>query len=413
MFKHVNQPVHSEYRYYQSPFTSQNGQWFNPYILKDHLTSASHQQSTKPFANTFNRPHLNIKLDDKYRVRALVKSGSSVSLGDSSLIQHLKKQFPIAPPVNVTDCHNAKKPTLGCYGAMLSVEDPLPYPLLNKPVNIHMTENLSSELILGTDFLRDHGAIVSMRSNNVIFLPDKYFAVSLNQKPIVCKAFSSVIDNDLEIEDLANYNMATFAVQPVEDTEILYMDQKTIHVQIIANNHTMIHKPGTTIMLTSGFAPQPQIRDGLYSIDHNNTIRVTIKNSSTGSLSLRQNRPIPGIVAHDLELGYHEPVAITKETLRALFLKDQTVKAAKLAGVMPSIASSSASTLAKDHPYYSTPTPEEYISSVQDQFNQASSLFQASGLDPPGTKTKPKQAPSLAKRSNLQSQFDASGIEKE
>jgi hypothetical protein len=191
--------------------------------------------------------------------------------------------------------------------------------------------------------------------------------------------------------------------------DILYMDQKTIHVQIIANNHTMIHKPGTTIMLTSGFAPHPQIPDGLYLVDHNNTIRVTIKNSSTGSFPLRKNRPIPGIVAHDLTMGYHEPVEITKDTLRALFLKDQIVRAAT---VMPDIASS-ASTLSKDHPEYSQPTPEEYISSVQDQFEQASSLLQASGLDPPGTKSKPKQAPTLATRTNLKSQFDASGIEQE
>ena len=38
-------------------------------------------------------------------------------------------------------------------------------------------------------------------------------------------------------------------------------------------------------------------------------------------------------MAHDLTVGYHEPVEITKETLRALFLKDQTVKAAELAGL--------------------------------------------------------------------------------
>jgi hypothetical protein len=83
-----------------------------------------------------------------------------------------------------------------------------------------------------------------------------------------------------------------------------------------------------------------------------------------------------------------------------------------MAGIMPDIASS-ASTLSKDHPEYSQPTPEEYISSVQDQFEQASSLLQASGLDPPGTKSKPKQAPTLATRTNLKSQFDASGIEQE
>jgi hypothetical protein len=201
MFKDINQPVHSEYRYYQSPVSNQKKQWFNPYISQNHVTSESHQNNQKHFTHNPNRPHLNIKLDDKYRVKALVDSGSSVCLGDSSLIHQLKKQFPIAPPVNVTDVHNARKPTLGCYGAMLSVEDPLPYPLLDKPINIHMTENLSSELIIGTDFLRDHGAIVDIRSNNAIFLPDQYFAVSLSQKPIVCESFSSVVANDMEIQD--------------------------------------------------------------------------------------------------------------------------------------------------------------------------------------------------------------------
>ena len=33
---------------------------------------------------------------------------------------------------------------------------------------------------------------------------------------------------------------------------------------------------------------------------------------------LRQNRPIPGIIAHDLAMGYHEPVKIKKDTLSAL-----------------------------------------------------------------------------------------------
>ena len=190
------------------------------------------------------------------------------------------------------------------------------------------------------------------------------------------------------------------------------MDQKTIHVQIIANNHTMSHKPNTTIMLTSGFAPNPQIPDGLYSVDQDHTIRVTIRNSSTGNLHIRQNRPIPGIVAHDLALGYHEPVEITKEILRALFLKDQTVKAAKLAGILPENTKDDIE-LTKDHPEYRPPTPEQYISSVQTQFEEACSLLQASGLEPPGIKNKPKQQPTTEVRNNLKAQFDASGIEGE
>ena len=412
MFRFKYQPVCSEYRHYQ-PLFDNYSQFHNSYKLQDHFTSASHNRVTKAFSENPERPHLNVILDNQHSVKALVDSGSTICLGDSSLLQRLNKQFPIAPPVNVTDVHNSKQPTLGCYGARLSVKDPLPYPITDQNINIHMTDHLSSELILGTDFLKEHGAIIDIRSNNTIFLPDEYFALSLSKKPIVCEAFASVVDNDDDSQEEASHEIATFAVQPVEDVEILYMDQKTIHVQIVENNHTINHKPGTTIMLTSGFAPHPQIPDGLYSVTDKNTIRVTIKNSSTGAIQLRQNRPIPGIVAHDLITGYHEPVEITKENLRALFLQDQTVQAAQMAGVMPSTSSLNPSSLTANDAEYSRPTPEEYVSSVLHQFEQASSLLQASGLEPPGSKSKPKQSPSLAVKTNLLSQFDSAGLDKE
>ena len=319
-------PVHSEYR--QSRMINHNV--LQPHVLKEHVTSASYQSNRTHLSNYSKRPHLQIILDKNLTIQALVDTGSSICIGDSSLIQYLEKKFPIASPVNVTDVHNTKRPTLGCFQANITVEDPLPYPIENEKINIHMTHNLSSKLILGTDFLQQHGAIIDVKSNNTIFLPNEYFPVSLCQKPIVCEAFSSIVTNDSKTKDLTQYNTAMFAVQPTEDVDILYTYQKTIHVQIITENHRMTYKPGTTIMLTSGFAPFPQIPEGLYTIEDNNTIQVTIKNSSTGTLTLLQNRPIPGIVAHDLELGYHDPVEIHKDTLRALFLKDQTVAAAKM-----------------------------------------------------------------------------------
>jgi hypothetical protein len=72
----------------------------------------------------------------------------------------------------VTDVHGGKKQTLGCYTAILSVEDKLPHPLKNKDINIHMQDNLSSEIVLGTDFLGSHGTIIDIKSNNAIFLPN-------------------------------------------------------------------------------------------------------------------------------------------------------------------------------------------------------------------------------------------------
>jgi hypothetical protein len=192
MLRCNNQPVQSEYRHYQSQACQ--AQWFQPYTLQEHITTTSQQHYEKSFAFNPSRPHLNIKLDDKHKVRALVDSGSSICLGDSSLIRHLKHKFPTAPPINVTDVHKGRKQTLGCYTARLSVEDQLPHPLKNRQINIHMQNNLSSELVLGTDFLKDNGAIIDFKSNNAIFLPDELFAVSLSQKPIVCEAFASVIN---------------------------------------------------------------------------------------------------------------------------------------------------------------------------------------------------------------------------
>ena len=410
MLKYNNQPVRSEYRHSQSQ--DDTAQWFQPYVLQEHISTASklnHDQSVTPHPN---RPHLNINLDDNFKVKALVDSGSSICLGNSSLIHHLKYQLPIAPPINVTNVHKERKQTLGCYTAMLTVEDQLRQPVENRQINIHMQDNLSSELVLGTDFLKENGAMIDFKTNNVTFLPSELLAVSLSQKPIMEEAFASAINGDITLEDLDTYNMATFAVQPIQDAEIPFMDQKIIHVKIITNNHSMVHRPGTTIMLTSGFAPDPQIPEGLYSIDHDHRIKVAIKNSSTGTLSLRQNRPIQGIVAHDLAQGYHEPVEITRKTLRALFLKNHTLQASKLAGLKLQKPANSTH-LANSHQDYKQTTPGEYISSVTTKFEEASSLLQASGLEPPGVKHKPKHAPSAVIRDNLKAQFNTSGIEGE
>ena len=422
MHKSIQLPVYSDYRHSIGPLQAQwsqphqikspfQPQWYQPYVLQEHVTTAAHRDQ-KAFVYNSDRPHLNVKLDDKHSVRALVDSGSSVCLGDSSLMKRIKAQWPSAPPINVTNVHKGRMQTLGCYTSKLSVEDNLPHPLVNKQINIHMQDNLSSELVLGKDFLGDNGAVIDMRTNNVIFLPKELHPVSLNQKPIVCEAFASVIDQEIPLDKIEQYDLSAFAVHPTQDVEIPFMDQKTIHIKIMENQKSMIHKPDTTFMITSGFAPDPQIPEGLYSINHDHSIRITIKNSSTGTLFLKQNRPIPGIVAHDLTEDYHEPVEITRETLRALFLKDQTVKAAKLAGVMP-LSATDSSILAADHPDYVQPTPEQYISSVMTQFEEASSSLQASGLEPPGIRKKPTQGPTQAIRDNLLSQFDATGVDGE
>ena len=94
---------------------------------------------------------------------------------DSSLFQHIKATYPKIPPINVTNAYLETKQTLGCYTSLLSVLDKLPHPIVNKKINMHMQDNLSSKLVLGTDFLADHGAVIDVRSNEIIFYKQNYF----------------------------------------------------------------------------------------------------------------------------------------------------------------------------------------------------------------------------------------------
>ena len=118
-----------------------------------------------------NRPHLNVILDKKHKVKALVDSGSTICLADSSILNHIVNKSAIGPAISVTNCHNSRKKTQGCYRATVDVNENLPHPLRDKPIDIHVTKRLSSELILGTDFLKVNGAIINVRDNSVTFMP--------------------------------------------------------------------------------------------------------------------------------------------------------------------------------------------------------------------------------------------------
>ena len=70
----------------------------------------------------------------------------------------------------------------------LDVDEDLPYPMKNKSINIHVTNKLSSELILGTDFLKANGAVINVGENSVTFLPEGMAAIAKCYKPILREA---------------------------------------------------------------------------------------------------------------------------------------------------------------------------------------------------------------------------------
>ena len=250
---------------------------------------------------------------------SVVDSGSTICLANASTLNHIADTSAIGPAISVPNCHNSREQTRGCYRAILDVDEDLPHPTRNKPINIHVTKKLSSELILGTDFLKVNGAIINVRDNSVTFLPEGMAAIAKCDKPILREAVMASGEIATPYEDLTDTYQNTYMLQPIEDKIIGHMDQITLHTKIITES-PMLLKPGTTLMITSGLSPAPYVPDGLYTVKDNNLVQLTLRNTDVCPLTLLKNKPITGITVHLLDTEYYEEVPISKDTLRTYLL---------------------------------------------------------------------------------------------
>ena len=195
----------------------------------------------------------------------------------------------------------------------------MPHPLRDKPIDIHVTKKLSSELILGTDFLKVNGAIINVRDNSVTFLPEGMAAIAKCDKPILREAVMASGEEVTPYKHLTETYQNTYMLQPTENKNVGHMDQITFHAKIITES-PMLLKPGTTVMITSSLAPTPYMPDGLYTVKDNNLVQLTMRNTNICPLTLLKNKPIMGIKVHLLDEDYYEEVPISKDTLRTYFL---------------------------------------------------------------------------------------------
>ena len=112
----------------------------------------------------------------------------------------------------------------------------MPYPLRDKPINIHVTKKLSSELTLGTDLLKNNGAIINVRDNSVTFLPEGMAAIAKCDKPILREAIMASGEKTTPYEDLTETYKNTYMLQPTENKNVGHMDQITFHAKIITES---------------------------------------------------------------------------------------------------------------------------------------------------------------------------------
>ena len=127
-----------------------------------------------------------------------------------------------------------------------------------KPINIHVTRGVSSQLILGTDFLKENGAIINVRDNTVAFLSEDMATIAKCSKPILREAIASSTEIKTLYDDLIKTHPDTYMIQPIENKILGHKDQITFHAQVITT-HSFILQPGTTVLVTSNIAPAPYL----------------------------------------------------------------------------------------------------------------------------------------------------------
>ena len=184
----------------------------------------------------------------------------------------------------------------------------------------------------------------------------------------------------------------TYMLQPTKDKNVGHMDQITFHTQIITDS-PMLLKPGTTVLITSSLAPAPYVPDGLYSVKDNNLVQLTMRNTDVRPFSLPKNKPTIHL------LDYYEEVPISKDTLRTYFLSQEIGN------------DTTNPTHNGDEPKPQDVSPKQHLENIQQKLRHATSLLDASELDPPGNREKPPHYPSPAVRRILLDQCDTKDIE--
>ena len=276
--------------------------------------STPKQNHPNPWIQYPNKPYLNVTLDNTHKIKALVDSGSAISLADLSTMDHITNKATGGPPISMTSCQNTRVNSRGCYKATIDVDEDLPYPTRTKQIRIHVINNLSSELILGNDFLKENGAVINPRDNSVIFSPKRTTAIARSGSQTL-QGTAMVFEKGITpYEDLVDDHQNTHTLHPKETKLLGQRDQITFHAKIKTDTST-IFKPGTTVMITSSLTPTPCVPDGLYSTKDDNMVQITIRNTEVYPIELIKGKPITGITVYLLD-KYYNRTAKPEDTLR-------------------------------------------------------------------------------------------------
>ena len=147
--------------------------------------------------------------------------------------------------------------------------DVTPNPVRNATAFLHATENLSSQLLLGCDFLMNNGAVIDVKSKTVTFYPEEAQAIHATNHPLFLEACSLAYPHKNQAqEDFFSNN--TYTASPAETVRIGVADSRQLKVKIDTCSG-LLYPPGAKVMVSGSPSgdDRPCILDGIYTVGQN------------------------------------------------------------------------------------------------------------------------------------------------
>ena len=227
-----------------------------------------------------NKLHINATINKSRKVEAQIDSGSAICLAGPSILNHIANKSIAGPPITITNCHNNWENTQGCYKATINVDESLHHPIGDKQISIHITNNLPSELILGTDFLKGSGAVINLIHNRLM-PPEEKEAIARHINPILQEATTATGVRNTPHGNLANAHQGEHMIKPAKTEVWRHADQKTLSTRL-TNGTPGVPKRSTTSTTTSDLTPMSYVVSSQYSKRESNRAQTATTSTDMG-----------------------------------------------------------------------------------------------------------------------------------
>ena len=372
-----------------------------------------------------DRPHVQIKIAGT-KFWTLLDTGASISLITKKAILHLAQNINLQlqdRKVYVQDCHSNVKETNGAITLTFDVLTPNTQQTEISSITavFHITDNLSSDVLLGCDVLRILGCNIDMKPEKIkVSFNQREANIFLNNKhPLFVSASAATAKSSIDPVLTDYVSKYSFAASPLNDMVIHPGDQKSFRVEINTDVHMQLQPGALVVVQSDGLnLPQPStvLETTFANVEYGNKIQITMANKSTKVAELKKSQPIPGLLIQSMA-AYHTPVEIKKEDIEIMANINKVVTEAEAAD--PTFKEKIVNIATAKSIQPDKPTSEQFVTDevlfahMRETYFHACNALRQTGKPYPGKTQRPTEQCPEHIAIKLLEQLDLSGTEKQ